>query len=267
MAGKKVHMHRNMGQYLTPDEQRDVTAFLDGVPRSLLTAEQERTADVDTLLLHNMRLAARVAIIHNGRGVPLADLLQEASMGVWRAAKGYKPELGFRFSTYASQSARLACRRAIEEGGLIRLPSHLQQNRSDQHKNARSSTLALAERARAIESLDAAVEGASEASQDGGENASMIDNIDVEDNDAADAALKLLDEQEARDLIARVMPMLTEREREVIALRYGLPGSQPLTQAQTGVALDITRERVRQIENKAMDKMRKALASEMENGL
>ncbi len=264
MANKTVHMHHNMGQYLTPDEKRDVDAFLDGAPRTLLTAEQEQTADVDTLLLHNMRLAARIAILHNGRGVPLADLLQESSMGIWRAAKGYKPEMGFRFSTYASQSARLACRRAIEDGGLIRLPSHLQQHRKDQHKNARVGTMLRAANAANVESLDNVLEPENHFNDSPGENRDALECIEVEDNSADDAALKLLDEQEAHELIARTLPMLTDREQQVIILRYGLEGTQPLTQAQTGVALDITRERVRQIENKAMGKMRVALGSEME---
>ncbi|WP_341893164.1 sigma-70 family RNA polymerase sigma factor [Variovorax sp. YR752] len=234
-----------------------------------------------SMIEHNLRLVVNIAKNYLGRGMPLSDLIEEGNLGLMHAITKFEPERGFRFSTYATWWIRQSVERAaITQARAIRLPVHvvreLQQvlrarrtlegdadfmaSRPDgvrvedmaallgRDVQAVTDLLALAEAPRSLDAGDA----------HGEEGFTLADTVASDDEQGNPAGVTHTHEVEG--LLDQWVQALNAREREVLEGRYGLHDREPETLEVLSVRLGLTRERVRQIQNEALAKMRKQLA-------
>jgi RNA polymerase primary sigma factor len=234
--------------------------------------ETQRTLDEakHQLIEPNLRLVVSIAKRYLNRGLSLLDLIQEGNIGLMKAVDRFQYRRGFKFSTYATWWIRQQVGRAVADyGRTIRLPVHVMESLN---KMGRARTALVAEVGREPEPaelaartgmtvgkvellLDAARHPASlEAPIGEGEETLGHLVQDVAARSPEDAAIR----SELATEVERAMAPLTDREREVLRLRYGLGVDRELTLEEIGRRLSITRERVRQIEAKAIAKMRSA---------
>ncbi|MGC8666739.1 MAG: sigma-70 family RNA polymerase sigma factor [Chthonomonadales bacterium] len=232
--------------------------------------EQGDRAAAEELVNANVRLVAAVARRYVGRGLPLEDLIQEGLIGLMRAVEKYNYRKGYRFSTYATHWIRQAISRALaNQGRSIRLPAHVVDTlsrvsrvREDLfHRLGRPPTRAeLAEAAgisekKLMQLFRSAAQPLSLETPVGPEGSGRLGDFlpAGEESSPSDRAFRYM----VREELEHALNTLTPREKEVIILRYGLGGDEPQTLEETGRRLRITRERARQIEVKAMEKLRR----------
>jgi RNA polymerase primary sigma factor len=223
----------------------------------------------DQLVLANLRLAVHQAHSYRGRGLPLEDLIQDGNLGLMRAAEKFDFRRGFKFSTYATQWVRQSIMRGLgDTARLIRLPVHVVEKVNAFHRVRRELSVGrereasideVAERldlspeaARRIARIDRPVHSLEECGQPDAPD--TPDPRSIADSNAD--PLQVAIDRSLTETIGRMLEEFKPRERKVLALRFGLDGVDSMTLEEVGQAFDVTRERIRQIEAKAIRKLR-----------
>jgi RNA polymerase primary sigma factor len=251
---------RSIGRVALLTAEREV-ALAKRIERGDLLAKQE-------MVEANLRLVVSIAKGYLGRGLSFLDLIQEGSLGLIRAVEKFDYRRGYKFSTYATWWIRQAVTRAIaDKGRTIRIPVHMVEKLNKVVHVERQLVQTLGreptpdEIARELDCTTREVRDIQRMAQQpvslekpiGEEEESELGDF-VED-ETAESPFEQASDNLRRENVRRALEALPQREREVIEMRFGLTGARPYTLEEVGRAFNVTRERIRQIENHTLKKL------------
>ncbi|MBN2561725.1 MAG: sigma-70 family RNA polymerase sigma factor [Phycisphaerae bacterium] len=275
----------NESALLTAEQERDLAeAIATGVRASARFArgevslaereelERQGGAARERMIRSNLRLVVNIAKTYSNRGMPLADLIEEGNLGLLRAVEGFDPDMGSRFSTYASWWIKQAIKRAlINTVQPVHIPAYMVEmiarwkqahSQLSEELGHSPSIQEIAGRMQMPEQkvriIKRAVRAFSAPTQStGGDTGQGLSEI-LEDDRAPTPQQAVFSAAES-ELIQRLVNQLDDREATILRLRYGLGDDEPMTLKNIGVKIGLTRERVRQIEAEALRKLEGAL--------
>ena len=257
---------RDIGKYnlLTPDEEKELTLKVKNGDEN---ARQK-------LIKSNLRLVVNIAKHYIGRGMQFSDLIEEGSFGLMKAVDRFEPNMGFKFSTYATCWIKQAISRAIcDQARIVRVPVHLVETMNKINKATRKLTIELARTPtpeeiskelggnitpkKIIELQKMSKEPISLQTPVGDEEENKLEDF-IEDKESL-SPTQYTNKELNKENFYKIMGELSEREREILILRYGLEDGEERTLEEVGKMFGVTRERIRQIQANAIRKIRRSM--------
>ena len=262
-----VSVGEDVSQYLRDIRQFPLLSQQEERELAKLCAAGDEEA-IRRMVNSNLRLVVSVAKGYMGRGVPLLDMIQEGSIGLVTAARKFDPSMDHRFSTYATKWIRQGISRCVmEHAGLIRVPRYtadkikkllkarqelrLSCGKEDMEALAAASGIPVKKAQQLLELLPEVWSLDAPAGEDGGELGFLLEDIH------APEPQEEMIRQEMKRILDEMLGQLTPRQQQVLRLRYGLDGGECCSLEKIGEVLGISKERARQLEHSAVEKLQK----------